>query len=99
MKTETLFNELPWEQVNDLVRQKKSEVDEKTVRLLELQDGFTEPQWCYKGHVGYVVKGSIQVEFESETQTFNSGDVVVLPSAVAHKAKSCGKTILFLVDG
>ncbi len=99
MHTQTMFNDLPWTQVADLVRQKSTHVDEKTVRLLELQDGFTEIQWCYKGHIGVVLSGMLVIEYEDDEQTFCAGDVLVLQSAIGHKAKSTGKTMLFLVDG
>lgn len=99
MHTQTMFNDLPWTQVTDLVRQKSTDVDDKTVRLLELQDGFEESQWCYKGHIGIVVSGAIEVEYEDHKHTYYAGDVMLLPTAVGHKAKSSGKTMLFLVDG
>ena len=93
------LNEQGWTKLNELVRQKSVEVDEKIVRILELQPGFQETQWCYKGHIGYVITGAIEVEFESDSQQFQAGDVIVLPAAIGHKAKSIGKTTLFLVDG
>ena len=96
---QTQINQQGWTQLNELVRQKSVDVDEKVVRILELQPGFQETQWCYKGHIGYVIAGGIEVEFESDTQIFNEGDVVVLQTAVGHKAKAIGKTTLFLVDG
>lgn len=99
MQTQTKFSDLPWTQLTDLVRQKSSDVDDKTVRILELQAGFEETNWCYKGHIGVVVSGSIEVEFEDETQTFGEGEVLLLQSAVAHKAKAVTKSVLFLVDG
>lgn len=99
MHTQTMFNDLPWTQVADLVRQKSADVDDRTVRLVELQDGFTETQWCYKGHIGIVLSGRLVVENEDGEQSFGAGDVLLLPSAVGHKASSAGKTMLFLVDG
>ena len=93
------LNEQDWTKLNELVRQKSVEVDDKIVRILELQPGFEETQWCYKGHIGYVIAGAIEVEFESDKQKFQEGDVIVLPSAIGHKAKSMGKATLFLVDG
>ena len=96
---QTQLNQTEWTQLNELVRQKSVEVEDKVVRLLELQPGFEETQWCYKGHVGYVVHGGIEVEFENDTQLFQAGDVLVIPSTVGHKAKAKGKTTLFLVDG
>lgn len=90
---------MPWTQLNELVRQKSVDVEEKTVRMLELQPGFSETQWCYKGHIGFVVHGAIDVEFENDNQSFQSGDVLVLPAAIGHKVTSRTKTTLFLVDG
>ena len=50
---QTQLNQMPWTQLNELVRQKSVDVEEKTVRMLELQPGFAETQWCYKGHIGF----------------------------------------------
>lgn len=93
------LNDSDWVQLTDLVRQKSLNVDDKTVRILELQPGFEEAHWCYKGHVGYVITGRIEIEFEDETQVFDAGEAIVLPSAVGHKARASSKVTLFLVDG
>ena len=96
---QTQMNQVEWAQLNELVKQKSVEVEEKTVRLLELQPGFAESQWCYKGHIGFVVHGAIEIEFENSTQLFQAGEVLLIPTAVGHKAKTNVKTTLFLVDG
>ena len=92
------LNECDWVQLNDLVRQKSTSVEDKTVRFLELQSGFEETQWCYKGHIGYIISGRMEIQFEHETKTFEAGEAMVLPAAIAHKAKAASKVTLFLVD-
>jgi len=43
------------------------------------------PHWCEKGHVGYVLDGEFEVEFERETVVFQAGDGVFIPSGPEHK--------------
>ncbi len=92
------INEMAWEDLTELVRQKSTNFEDKTVRLLELEAGFEEPNWCYKGHAGFVIHGTLYVEFETQKKRFAAGEVFLLPTATAHKARTTSKTTLFLVD-
>jgi hypothetical protein len=53
------FHEIPWEEVAPHARQKSMSSGDTLFRLLEFSPGFIEPEWCEKGHRGFVVSGTL----------------------------------------
>ena len=58
------------------------------VRLVEFSNGFVEPDWCQKGHVGYVLEGQLEVSFSGKKEVFEAGDGVFIPAGVEHQHKA-----------
>ena len=56
----------------------------KQLRLVEYTRDM-EPHWCEKGHIGYVLEGRFEIRFANETEIFNPGDGVFIPSGPDHK--------------
>ncbi len=95
------FSETDWQQVSEHARQKLIDNGEKRVRLLKLAPGFQELDWCRRGHTGYVIDGSLEIEFADDkpNQTFSTGDAILVSQGEAHKARTGGgSALLFLVD-
>jgi hypothetical protein len=92
------INEHAWQDVTEQVRQKAKDFQGKKVRILELQAGFCEHSWCNKAHIGYVIEGAVDFEFETERRSFRVGDVFMISSAEPHKASISEKAVLFVVD-
>ncbi len=93
------FGEMPWVNVSELVRQKIIQHDGRRVRLLQIKPGFAEPDWCMRGHLGIVLQGSIEIEFDDGVKRFSTGDGLMVSSGVPHKACRTSETVtLFLVD-
>ena len=93
------FSTIPWEQVSDVARQKLIDNGEKRVRLLELSEGFHEKDWCERGHTGYVIDGSLSVDFSDHQESFGQGEPFLISSGQPHKASvSTGTVRLFLID-
>lgn len=96
------FATLAWDGWNSetLARVKAAESDGYEVRLFELGPGFVEPQWCTRGHVGYVVSGQYITDLDSETLQMRAGQGFVLPPGVRHRSRNTGAmpAIVFLVD-
>jgi hypothetical protein len=93
------FTQMEWDQVGEYARQKVAVVDGRRIRLLQLLPGFQEPDWCRRGHLGFVVDGTLEIEFPDGARTFAAGDGLAVPAGVQHKAQRATQRVtLFLVD-
>lgn len=81
-------------------RIKAAEAAGQRLRLIELGPGFVEPQWCDKGHAGYVVSGQYITDLEGETWTMRTGNGFILPPGTRHRSRNTGPlpAVVFLVD-
>ncbi len=95
------FSGLEWTAIAPGARHKVFERDGKRVRLLEFSHDFVEVGWCRKGHVGMVLQGTLELDFDGRSELFNSGDglFILAGEAAKHKARSISEQVtLFLVD-
>jgi quercetin dioxygenase-like cupin family protein len=96
------FASLAWDGWNSetLARVKAAEADGYEMRLFELGPSFVEPQWCTRGHVGYVVSGQYITDLDDGTLQMRAGQGFVLPPGVRHRSRNTGAmpAIVFLVD-
>ena len=81
-------------------RVKLAEAEGQRVRLLELGPGFVEPEWCEKGHIGYVISGQYVTELDGATWTMHAGQGFILPTGTRHRSRNAGSmpAIIFIVD-
>ena len=96
-----LFDQIEWQTPHLGARFKVVRDGSRQVRLLELSDEFVEPQWCEKGHVGFVVSGELEVDFSGQVVRFPEGSALVIPAGAAHAHKARAVTPLvrlFLVE-
>jgi quercetin dioxygenase-like cupin family protein len=93
------FGSEAWRIVAPGGRQKAVERAGKRVRLVEFGTEFVEPDWCLKGHVGYVLEGNLELELEDRAERFGPGDgFVIRPGGVdKHKARAVGSTARMLL--
>ncbi len=93
------FESESWQVVAPGGRHKAVERAGKRVRLAEFATEFVEPGWCPKGHVGYVLEGRVDLEFEDRVEHFGPGDAFVIrPGGVEkHKARAVGSTARMLL--
>ena len=81
------FDGLPWDSPMDGVRHKV--VDQESIRLRLVEyDEKMPPHWCDRGHVGYILDGRFEIEFEVETHVYEPGDGVFIPSGEQHRHKA-----------
>lgn len=95
------FGSIPWQSPLPGARFKAYEQDGRCVRILEFQRGFVEPEWCPKGHIGYVIEGRLQIDFDGTAVIFEAGDGVFIPAGAEHRHKATPLTDvvrLFLVE-
>ncbi len=95
------FESLPWESPAPGVRFKKHQDNGRQLRLVEFTKEFVEPDWCVKGHTGYVLEGVITVDFHGKDMVFVAGDGLFIPpgNEHGHKARPVTDAVtLVLVD-
>ena len=82
------FGELEWESPMAGIKHKVIRRGEKLLRLVEYSQKM-EPHWCSRGHYGYILEGSIEIEFDDGVRVYEEGDGVFIPDGeeYSHKAK------------
>ena len=88
------FESEAWQATARGARHKVVERAGKRFRLAEFGTEFVEPDWCLKGHVGYVLEGHLELELEDRVERVGPGDgFVIRPGGVEkHKARAVGAT-------
>ena len=95
------FQSLPWEWPAPGVRAKMVVLNKTKLRLVEFSDQFVEPEWCAKGHIGYVVDGEMEIEFSDSVARFAAGDGLFIPAGEAHRHRHYStkhRVCFFLVE-
>ena len=96
-----LFDSLEWQSSIHGARFKAFRSGSKQVRLVEFTSEFIEPDWCVKGHIGFVIQGELEIDFHGHLVRYPEGSGVFIPSGSAsgHKGRSITPTaLLFLVE-
>ena len=88
---------IPWKSPLPGLRFKAFREGGKQLRLVEFAREFVEPDWCAKGHYGFVLDGEFEIDFNGEIVTYKKGDGVFIPAGEAsrHKARALTKTATF----
>lgn len=96
------FEDMEWEQIRPDVRQKVRCEGARQFRLVEFDTSKGPEHWCEVGHIGYVLKGALSIDFNGEVLSFRAGDGLFIPSGAAsrHRAVSISPgTQLLMVEG
>jgi hypothetical protein len=96
-----LFDELEWQSPIHGMRFKAFRSGQKQLRLVEFTSEFVEPDWCEKGHVGFVIHGELEIDFHGHLVRYVEGTGVFIPAGLSssHKGRSITPTVLlFLVE-
>jgi hypothetical protein len=81
------FAKMEFEVLQEGFAQKKFTQDNKVLRLLKINDAFTESNWCMKGHVGYVLSGKMKINFNGQLQSYKQGDGLWIKEGESSKHK------------
>lgn len=95
------FDKLEWESIVKGARFKVFRQDNKQIRLVEFSQGFVEKDWCLKSHIGFVLEGKIEIDFNGKLFDYASGDAIFIAKGEnnAHKVRLLTPLVkLFLVE-
>ena len=81
------FDTMRWESPITGMRQKVFKSGSKRIRLVEYTREM-EPHWCSKGHLGQVLDGRFELEFDDGMRTYKPGDGVFIPDGEHHRHKA-----------
>ena len=82
------FEVISWKSPAAGVRVKVYEQNEKILRLVEFSKEFVEAEWCTKGHIGYILEGRMEIDFNGRIVPFGPGDGIFIPSGDQHAHKA-----------
>ena len=95
------FDEIQGDTPAPGVRSKVVVIHGKKIRLVEFTKEFIEPDWCKKGHIGYILEGHLEIDFNGNIVVFNPGDALCIPEGERHKhrAQTISDVVkIFLID-
>lgn len=95
------FSTIKWQTQSFGIRSKTFEQNAQKIRLLELSKGLEHPDWCEIGHIGYVVEGELEINFNGDKIIYRTGDALIIASGSEEKhipKPLSDKVVLFLVD-
>jgi len=81
------FQTMPWDAPAVGIRFKAYEHNGRRLRLAEFTREFAEPDWCTKGHIGYVLEGQMEIDFDGEAIMLGPGDGLFIQPGDKHTAK------------
>jgi quercetin dioxygenase-like cupin family protein len=84
------FDDLPWQTSPAGVLFKAHRIGGSQLRLLEFTTELVHPHWCATGHVGYVIEGDMEIEFEDRVEHYRAGDGLIVPAGMMdrHRPKA-----------
>jgi hypothetical protein len=84
------FEAMDWQFMRHGARYKLFQQGSRQLRLVEFMSGDVDPNWCSQGHIGFVLSGSLDIEFGGRVVSYARGDGIFIPtgSGSAHRAAS-----------
>lgn len=82
------FKAMAWKSPAAGVKFKAYEEGGSKLRLVEFGREFVEHDWCAKGHIGHILEGQIEIDFDGRAIAFGPGDGVSIPAGEKHKHKA-----------
>ncbi len=81
------FDSLEWQSPLPGARFKAYQEDGRRLRLVEFTKDFTEPEWCTKGHIGYVLAGEMAIDLDGRVVHYSAGDGIFISAGEGSKHK------------
>lgn len=96
-----IFDDLNWQVSSAGARSKVFCKGSKQLRLVEFTSEFVESDWCIKGHIGMILKGELEIDFQGRIIYYPEGSCLIIPVGQknAHKARTMTPVVqMFLVE-
>ncbi len=97
-----VFADVDWEPaLEGTARLKRIVQNGKVFRLVELSPKTDHPHWCVAGHVGMIVEGDLEIDFDGEKAVFHAGDALFIPDGEAHRHRPralSNRALMFLIE-
>ena len=82
------FKNMNWESPATGVRYKAYIRNNPKIRLAEFTEEFIEADWCTKRHIGYIIEGSISIDFNGIVINYRADNGLFIPEGEEHKHKA-----------
>lgn len=96
------FPDLLWADDVPGIRDRASVIDGRRWAVVEYAANARRLEWCLDGHVGFVLVGALEYEFEDggDPLTLREEDAFCLSTGRAHRGRNLaeGPTRIFLID-
>lgn len=96
------FDAMEWRGLREGVRDKTYAERDRRIRLVEFDTGDGADGWCLDGHIGYVLAGGLEIDFNGTVISFTAGDGLFIPAGAdsRHRAISIvpGTRLLMVED-
>jgi len=79
---------MDWDPIRPDVRQKLYCEGTRQIRVVEFDTSDGAEDWCDAGHIGYVLSGSLSIDFDGEVIAFGAGDGLFIPPGAANRHRS-----------
>ena len=95
-----VFDNIEWTDAGPGARYKSFAHGGQRLRLVEFSDGFTDPDWCVRGHAGIVLSGSFTLNYSGSLERCGKGDVIFISGGAADRHRAvlgAGETVTLLL--
>lgn len=94
-----IFDELEWQVPSAGVRSKIFREGNKQLRLVEFTSKFVEHEWCHKSHIGMILKGELEIDFQGRVVRYPEGSCLIISDGQknAHKARTMTPVVQMLL--
>jgi hypothetical protein len=79
------FEAMDWQDGRPGVRHKVYQEGSRLIRLVELNTTDGDPGWCESGHIGMVLAGRLEIDFDGRILAFAAGDGLFIPPGAASR--------------
>jgi quercetin dioxygenase-like cupin family protein len=93
----TSWNSVPFQKTPAGLKEKSVELEDRVMRLVEFPAGWREPEMCRRGHLGYVMTGTMELRVGGHNVRLKPGDAIAIPEGTSHLAVTGTQSCLALI--
>ena len=96
-----IFDDLEWQVPSAGVRSKIFREGNKQLRFVEFSSKFVEHEWCHNSHIGMILKGELEIDFQGRVIRYPEGSCLIISDGQKnpHKARTMTPVVqVFLIE-